>query len=119
MRSQGGLPITASKPPRRSGRSQSDQTPGKGDLPVEKAFLRVQLPNVGKDGSEAGARVMAGTRLLFSKRDLDGVAERSFRKGPHRSHVLPVLEVQPVQAVAQGQKGAVLSCTSLNISDER
>ena len=55
---------------------------GKGDLPVEKAFLRIQLPNVGKDGGEAGARGMAGTRWPCPQRDLDGVAERSFRKGP-------------------------------------
>ena len=60
MRSQGGLPMTASKPP--SGRKfcQRRQTPGKASLPVQKPFAVGDAPRLGPGGPRIAARCRPG-----------------------------------------------------------
>ena len=63
IRSQGGLPMTASKPPCRFAASQSDQTPREGDLPVEESLLRCQLPGT---SDQLPQRVPKASRIASS-----------------------------------------------------
>ena len=62
IRSQGGLPITASNPPWIPLLSHSDHTPGKSHLPIEEAFVVENLPRLVK---QSGKPLTA----LYSRQD--------------------------------------------------